>query len=70
MHGVSVQQQRESLMKNLASGRICLMTFLREIGLVSLKCERKRGKVVFEDESTEPTRDDNGRDDSDNDSIR
>ena len=57
-------------MKNLAKGRINLMTFLREIGLVSLKSERKRGKVVFEDESTEPARVDNGRDDSDNDSLR
>ena len=59
-------------MKNLAHGRIPLMTFLREIGSLSLKIERKRGKVVFEENSAEPpvSDPDIARDDSDTDSLR
>ena len=59
-------------MKSLAHGRICLMTFLKEIGMLSLKIERKRGKVVFEDNSAEPpvSDPDIARDDSDTDSLR
>ena len=56
-------------MKNLALGRICLMTFLLEIGLLSLKIERKKGKVVFEDSEKRPVTYE-ARDDSDNDSLR
>ena len=57
-------------MKNLALGRICLKTFLLEIGLLSLKIERKKGKVVFEDSEKRPPVTDDARDDSDNDSLR
>ena len=57
-------------MKNLALGRICLVTFLLEIGLLSLKIERKKGKVVFEDSEKRPPVTDDARDDSDNDSLR
>ena len=69
---IAVQQQREDLMKNLAHGRISIMMFLREIGSLSLKMERKRGKVVFENNSARlpVSETDNARDDSDTESLR
>lgn len=73
---IEVQQKREKLTKNLLMGLIDLMTFLREIGMVSLKAERKAGKIVLESESDgvevppDNQSDDLVRDDSDNDSLR
>ena len=58
------------------TGLIDLMSFLREIGQVSLKAERKAGKVVLEiDSEGVQVQPDNPvqdlvRDDSDNDSLR
>ena len=68
--------KRERLTKNFTSGLIDLATFLREIGQVSLKAERKAGKVVLEPEGERnQVQPDNPeeelvRDDSDNDSLR
>ena len=73
---IEVQQKRDLLTKHLATGLIDLMTFVREIGLVSLKAERKAGKVVLQKESdgVDVQPDDPSaelvRDDSDNDSLR
>ena len=73
---VEVQQKRERLTKHLMTGLIDLMSFLREIGQVSLKAERKAGKVVLEiDSEGVQVQPDNPvqdlvRDDSDNDSLR
>ena len=73
---IEVQHKRDLLQKHLATGLIDLMTFVREIGLVSLKAERKAGKVVLQKESdgVDVQPDDPSaelvRDDSDNDSLR
>ena len=73
----AVQIKREQLTKNFLTGLIDLATFLREIGLVSLKAERKAGKVVLDidcdrGDQVQPDNPDEElvRDDSDNDSLR
>ena len=74
---IEVQHKRDKLFKLLLTGVIDLMTFIREIGMVSLKAERRAGKVVLEESDgagVEVQPDNQGdelvRDDSDNDSLR
>ena len=75
---IEVQNKRDRLFKLLMTGVIDLMTYIREIGLVSLKAERRAGKVVLEEsdgagvDEVQPDNqeEDLVRDDSDNDSLR
>ena len=67
-----VQKQRETLQKNFQKGRIPLPEFMKKIGGLSLKSERKQGKEMFQTpEGTAPRLpcDQNERDDSDTDSL-